>query len=67
MEKGAGTEVVGIPFNALAMARTWSALKEEREPIPPILPVIPACIRAEVAPVLDELANEPWQPAQSDA
>jgi hypothetical protein len=57
--------VVPVPARAVEIAWMSAALKEEREPMPPVLALIALCIRAVVAPNLAEVARAPWQPAQS--
>jgi hypothetical protein len=58
---------VPVPARAVAIAWTSAALKAEREPIPPLLPLMALWIRAAVVPNLADEARGPWQPAQSVA
>jgi hypothetical protein len=56
---GVGVGVVPVPARAVEIAWMSAALKEEREPMPPVLALIALWIRAVVAPSLAEVARAP--------
>ena len=63
---GGGVVVVGgvTVAKAVAMADNWVAVREERDPMPPMLLVIAVWIWLAVLPGLLEVARGPWQLAQ---
>ena len=52
---------------AEAIAVSWVAVSDDREPILPVLALMAPWMRATVAPALADVAKAPWQLAQSDA
>ena len=62
---GVGVGVGVVLARAVEIAWMPAALKAEREPIPPVLPLMALWIRAVVAPSLADEAKTPWQLAQS--
>src|SRR4051812_31069136 len=53
--------------SAVAMAATCAADSEEKEPMPPELPLMADWILVVVAPALAEEVSAPWQPAHLSA
>ena len=56
-----------VPARAVEIAWTSATLREESEPIPPLLALMALWMRAAVAPSLADEARAPWHPAQSVA
>ena len=63
---GTWTMVMLLPRAADIASRSVACMLA-RDDIPPEFMAIAVCIRANVAPLLGELVNWPWQKAQFDA